>query len=265
MANLEFPEFPELKEDNFIPFQSHIFLESIEKIFFSIANEQENIYSLTSVLLEKQKINDSNYFKFVSSDGHRLSIMEKEIPNDVESILLSDITLLPKRGVQELKKYCETRDNFFISFEEKQLIIKDESSIMFIRLKKGEFPNYSAILESINLDSSFLVKRLPLLDALKRINIFTEDIYHTIKVMLSTNLMVVTSQNSELGNAKDQIECSYTGEQMVLGFNCRYFIETLQVMNGEYVELFITSESNPCLIKSNEDEGFLSIIMPMQL
>ena len=77
----EFPEFPEYEEDNFLSFQGSIFLELIDKIIYSIANEQENVYSLTSVLFEKEKREGISYLKMISSDGHRLSIMEKEVDN----------------------------------------------------------------------------------------------------------------------------------------------------------------------------------------
>ncbi len=75
MANDEYPEFPFYEDDSFLKFETYIFLELIEKVIYSIANEQENIYSLTSVLFEKEKIDDKHYLKMVSSDGHRLSII----------------------------------------------------------------------------------------------------------------------------------------------------------------------------------------------
>jgi DNA polymerase-3 subunit beta len=77
--------------------------------------------------------------------------------------------------------------------------------------------------------------------------------------------MVLSSQSADLGNAKDEQAVEYRGEPLVLGFNCRYFIDTLQVMNGDTVEAYINSNNSPCLIRSEEDQGFISIIMPMQL
>ena len=83
MANAEFPVFPEYDEETFISCESYIFLELIEKVIYSIANEQENIYSLTSVLFEKESLDGINYLKMISSDGHRLSIMKKEVAADL--------------------------------------------------------------------------------------------------------------------------------------------------------------------------------------
>ncbi|NTU72828.1 DNA polymerase III subunit beta, partial [Candidatus Roizmanbacteria bacterium] len=265
MSSSEFPEFPEYQQDNFISLECHYFLDLIEKCIFSIANEQENIYSLTSVLFEKEQIDNKYYLRMVSSDGHRLSIMQKEVLCNLDKMELAGVTLIPKKGLQEWKKFCENRDSIDISFEKKQLVLRDRKAIMVIRLKHGEFPQYTAIINAVELTNCLKIKRVPFLDSLKRINIFTEDIFHTIQLKIEKNQMVLSSQNADLGNAKDELSITYDGQPLTLGFNCRYFIEALQVMDCETVEAYINSNSSPCLMKSDEDQGFISIIMPMQL
>ena len=103
------------------------------------------------------------------------------------------------------------------------------------------------------------------MESLKRINLFTDDIFHTIQLGIGNSEMILSSQNADLGNAEDKLAISYSGEPLKLGFNCRYFIETLQVMECETVEAYINSNNSPCLMKSEDDIGFTSIIMPMQL
>lgn len=265
MGSDEFPEFPDYGSVGFVSIDSFYFLELIEKCIFSIANEQENIYSLTSALLEVDKRDDKSFLRMVSSDGHRLSIITKEVLCDINHLNLNSLTLIPKKGLLEFKKFCEQRDVIEVLFEEKQMVVKDKNSVMIIRLKNGEFPNYMAIVDAIELTHCLKIKRLPFLESLKRINIFTEDVFHTIQLKISNNLMVLSSQNSELGNAKDELVVEYIGEPLTLGFNCRYFIESLQVMEGEIIEAFINTNSSPCLMKSDSDVGFISVIMPMQL
>lgn len=261
----EYPAFPEFDEDNFTSFESFIFLDLIDKVIFSVAGEQENIYSLTSVLMEKEKRDDGSYLKMISSDGHRLSIMEKDVAVDVDDFFLNDVTLIPKKGIQELRKFCENRDTIDISFEKKQMVVRDGDAVMVIRLKQGEFPQYQAIVNSVTLDNCIRINRIPFLESLKRINLFTEDIFHTIQLQIEGDTMILSSQNADLGNAKDQQKIIYSGESLTLGFNCRYFIETLQVMECETVDAYINSENSPCLMKAEDDKGFISIVMPMQL
>ena len=166
----------------------------------------------------------------VSSDGHRLSIMEKDVAVDLEDFTMNDVTLIPKKGIQEIKKFCENRDTVDISIEKKQMVVKDGDAVMVIRLKQGEFPQYNAIIQAVSLENCIEINRIPFLESLKRINLFTEDIFHTIQIKLENNTMILTSQSADLGNAKDEQTISYSGEPLTLGFNCRYFIETLQVM-----------------------------------
>lgn len=265
MASDEFPEFPEFDEESFVSFETYIFLELIEKVIYSIASEQENIYSLTSVLFEKDQREGINYLKMVSSDGHRLSIMEKDVAADLDQLKLNDVTLIPKKGIQEWKKFCENRDTIDVSFEQKQVVLRDDRAVMIIRLKHGEFPKYSAIVNAVIMEKGIKINRIPFLESLKRINLFTEDIFHTIQLKIDQEKMILSSQNADLGNAKDEQTISYDGDPLTLGFNCRYFIETLQVMDCETVEAYINSNSSPCLMKSTDDPGFISIIMPMQL
>jgi DNA polymerase-3 subunit beta len=265
MASDEFPEFPEFEEDNFVSFEAGIITDIIDKVIFSVANEEENAYSLTNVLFETEKKDNRSYIRMISSDGHRLSIMEKDVAVDVDLLNVGQGTLIPKKGVQELKKFCDNRDSVDLSFEEKQLVAKDDESVMVIRLKKGEFPQYRAIVDAVQLDRKIQIERIPFLDSLKRINIFTEDIFHTIQLEIENGKMILSSQNVDLGNAKDIQDVQYDGESLKLGFNCRYFIEALQVMECDSVDAYINSNNSPCLIKSDVDEGFLAIVMPMQL
>lgn len=265
MPSDEFPDFPEYDDESFLSFESYIFQELIEKIIYSIASEQENVYTLTSVLFEKEMIDDIWYLRMVSSDGHRLSIMSKDVATDLESMKLNPVTLIPKKGIQEWRKFCESRDNIEISFQDTQLVIRDGQATMVIRLKQGDFPQYSAIVDAVELTNCVEINRIPFLESLKRINLFTEDIFHTIQLKIESDRMVLSSQNADLGNAKDELPISYSGEPLSLGFNCRYFIETLQVMECETVEAYINTNSSPCLMRSEDDRGFISIIMPMQL
>ena len=86
-----------------------------------------------------------------------------------------------------------------------------------------------------------------------------------IKIEISENHMLLSSQNADFGSARDEFDVVYNGGKLSLGFNCRYFIETMQVMEGNTIKAYISSDESPCLIVSDDDEGFLSIVMPMKL
>ncbi len=264
MKSDEFPQFPEYDDNKLIEIESIVIGDLIDKTIFSIAQDKENMYSLTAALLQKVEDEGKQSMRLISSDGHRLSIMNKYTEN-ITDLTLNPVTLIPRRGIQEMRKFIEGTDTISIGFEEKQAILKKNNSLLVIRLMEGEFPNFENIIKVISMDNIIFINRINFLESLKRINLFTEDMFHAIKIDIKGTKMVLTSQNADFGSARDELEVEYSGEPLSLGFNCRYFIEALQVMESNVIKAAISSDESPCLITSDEDEGFLSIIMPMKL
>ena len=265
MISDEFPQFPEYNEEAMVGVDSTIIADLVDKTIFSIAQDKENMFSLTAALFQKVREDDKLFLKMISSDGHRLTIMSKEVDDSLDSLEMNPITLIPRRGVQEIRKFCDNADNFSFGIEEKQAVLKSSDSLLIIRLMEGEFPDYQSILQGLSNDNIITIDRIRFLESLKRINLFTEDLFHAIKMEITNTDMVLTSQNADFGSAKDEFTVEYEGESLSMGFNCRYFMDTLQVIDGDVVKASINSDESPCLITSDEDEGFTSVIMPMKL
>lgn len=265
MLSDEFPQFPEYNEEALVNVDSTIIADLVDKTIFSIAQDKENMFSLTAALFQKVKEEDKLFLKMISSDGHRLTIMSKEVDESLNSLEMNPITLIPRRGVQEIRKFCDNADTFSFGIEEKQAVLKSNDSLLIIRLMEGEFPDYQSILQGLSSDNTILIDRIRFLESLKRINLFTEDLFHAIKMEITDTNMVLTSQNADFGSAKDEFTVEYEGESLSMGFNCRYFMDTLQVIDGDVIKASINSDASPCLITSDDDEGFISVIMPMKL
>lgn len=261
----EFPQFPDYNEENMISMASSVMVDLVDKTIFSIAQDKENMFTLTAAMLQKVKSEEKLILKMVTSDGHRLTIMNKEVDGSLDALSLDSNTLIPRRGVQEIRKFCENRDTFAIGIEEKQAVLKSEDSLLIIRLMEGDFPDFQGLLNILSKDNSIFIDRSRFLESLKRISLFTEDLFHAIKMDVSENKIVLTSQNADYGSAKDEFVVNYSGEPLSLGFNCRYFIEALQVMEGKTITASINNQESPCMITSDDDQGFLSVIMPMKL
>ena len=261
----EFPQFPAYDESAMVKIESAIVADLVDKTIFSIAQDKENMFTLTAALLQKVQENNRSYLKMISSDGHRLTIMSREIDDTLDDLRLNPITLIPRRGVQEIRKFCENKNSFYFGIEEKQAVLKSEDSLLIIRLMEGDFPDFQSLLNVLSNENSIKIERIRFLESLKRINLFTEDLFHAIKIDINDNKIILTSQNADFGSAKDEFSIDYNGIPLSLGFNCRYFIETLQVMEGDIITASIKSQESPCMISSDEDSGFLSIIMPMKL
>lgn len=262
----EYPNFPEYSEETLTSIPCDIIRELIDKTIFSIAQERESNFTLTGILLEKEKTEEEKtIIRMVSSDGHRLSLMAKELDGESSGVMIEKNTLIPRKGVNEIKKACEGQKNFLIGSDKKQLVIKTNNSLMIVRLMNGEFPDYRSIVNVIEKNNLMEIERISFLESLKRTNLFTEETFNAIQLNVNENKLVLSSQNMDFGNAKDEMEITYTGDPLELGFNCRYFIDTLQVMRSEIIKAYVNSDQSPCLIEGDDDQGFVSIIMPMKI
>lgn len=262
----EYPNFPEYNEDFLVSLPSDLIKELIDKTIFSAAQERESNYTLTGILLEKEvKDEEKIFIRMVSSDGHRLSIMEKDLDKESGNINIEKNTLIPRKGVSEIKKVCDGQKNLSIGADKKQLVVKTKNSLMIIRLMNGEFPDYKSIVNVIEKENFIEIERNKFLESLKRTNLFTEDTFNAIQLSVEENKLILSSQNMDFGNAKDEIAINYSGTPLELGFNCRYFIDTLQVMRSDNIKAYVNSDQSPCLIQGENDQGFVSIIMPMKI
>ncbi|MCI5222736.1 MAG: DNA polymerase III subunit beta, partial [Candidatus Electrothrix sp. AR4] len=195
MITEEFPQFEQYDEKTLVKMEGEVICDLIDKTIFSIATEKENMYNLNAALLQQFTENNKTVFRMVTSDGHRLSIMSRQ--TEGKDILDFDkFILIPRRGVQQIRKFGEEWDTFEFGVEKKKIVFKSDDSILVIRLMKGEFPDFENILNFISKENNIRIKKILFLESLKRINLFTEDIFHAIKFELDDNQLVLTSQNT---------------------------------------------------------------------
>ncbi len=261
----EFPAFPLYQEENMVRMPAEIISDLIDKTIFSVAADSENQFTMAGLLLEREILDEGHFLRLVSTDGHRLTMMERKVESDLSVLNMDRIILVPRKGAQELRKLCEMEETISLGLEEKQMVIKINQGVMVIRLMNGDFPNYKMLIEAVDKSKHMVMERLPLMQSLKRVNIFTEDRFNSVHFFMEKHKLTLASQNMDIGNAKEEIVTTYEGEPMQLGFNGKYFIEALQVMESEKIKVYINSEASPCLLQGEKDRGYLSVIMPMKI
>ena len=193
----EFPQFPLYNENALVQIDSSIMADLVDKTVFSIAQDKENMFTLTAALFQKVKEDDKLYLKMISSDGHRLTIMSREVDASVEDLHVNPITLIPRRGVQEIRKFCENKNSFLFGIEEKQAVLKSDDSLLIIRLMEGDFPDFKGLLNVFSKENSINIDRIRFLESLKRINLFTEDLFHAIKIDVNDCLLYTSDAADE--------------------------------------------------------------------
>ena len=265
MSAEEYPAFSEYDENILVSMASDKIKELIDKTIFSVAQEGESQFNLTGVLMEKDITEGKNILRMVSSDGHRLSLCETTMENDLNGLKMEKVILIPRKGMQEIRKFAEGSAEIKISFEEKQAVIKTDHSVIVVRLMNGDFPDYRNILNIIKKEKYIELKRLQFMNSMKKMNIFTEDRFNAVQFQINPNKLILSSQSMDIGSAKDEIDITYNDSPLRLGFNGKYFIETMQVMSSDTIKAYINSEESPCMIQGDDDPGFFSIIMPMKI
>jgi DNA polymerase-3 subunit beta len=201
----------------------------------------------------------------VSSDGHRLTIMEKESPVNLDKTGMDTSVIIPRKGIIEIRRFCEGYENILFGVDKKQIILKSDNALIIVRLMNGDFPDYNNIIKVIDKENFVKINKNSFLESLKRTSIFTDETFNSIQLDIKKSKIILSSSNIDIGNAKDEIKVKYKGDPVSLGFNCRYLIDTLSTINGDEINAYISSDQSPCLITSDEDVGFLSIIMPMKI
>jgi DNA polymerase-3 subunit beta len=253
----EFPSFPDIEEGIITRISPDILKEMVDKTYFA-ASTDETRYNINGVFLERE----DGKIRMVATDGHRLSVIEKnteEIPSLTEGVIL------PRKGVTEFRRLLEEREgNFQLGFTKTYCIVKRDNTFIVIRLIDGEFPDYKQVVPTDN-DKTIIVNRINLLSSLKRVSILSTERVKGVKFSFSKGKLELSSSSPDLGEAKEEMDIDYKGDELVIGFNARYIIDVLEAMDTEEVKLGLKGQLDPGLLQPVDIDGYTYVAMPMRI
>ena len=258
----EYPVFVEPEGVVTVEIEGAVLSEMINKTIYSVTMEEAG-FKLSGVFNEKVALGGKIFFRMVSTDGHRLSMIDKEIKN-IEDLKIDEGVMVPKKGMLELNKLASEGGPIHLGFRENNCLAKKEDSIIIIRLLETKFPDYTAVIPQ-EPKNKIMIKKDSLLDGMRKMVILSNETYRGVKINLESDNMELVSINPDLGDARENLEVEYKDERLEMGFNSRYFIDVLQAMESDIIELGFIDNSSPCLITGNDDKGFLGLIMPMRV
>jgi DNA polymerase III subunit beta len=277
MASLDPKEFPALvstpatdgegkKQPVSVAIAGQTLREMIEKTLFA-ASPDESRPNLSGVYLEGRtapKGQKNGRLRMVASDGHRLSFIEREAVGTVSSDWPSAI--LPRKGLVEARKLLEKgEENTDLALHGSTLNVAKESTELSMRLVEGEFPDYNQVIPT-EKKHVISFSREDLLSALRRLLILTTERSRGVKIQIEKDKMEISVNTPDLGEGVEEIAVDYTGENLIVGFNGRYLIEMLSVLEEEQkISFLLKDESSPCLIQAEKDQDFSYVVMPMRI
>ncbi len=271
----EFPSLPTYQDEYFSKISTQLMREMIEKTVFAASNE-ESRYHLNGILFIQKKQGPGpsgteqggkEVLRMVATDGHRLSLIDRE-SQTIRGIEKGII--IPKKGVLEIKKIMGDRDGeeeMDIYFDQTHGFFKMGKSLMVIRLIDGEFPEYEQVIPKGN-DKKLVMNKERIYGCLRRVSTMASERVEGVKLSLKKNSVELSSYHQDFGDAKEEVEVVYEGPPLEIGFNARYLIEVLNVIDTEEVIMELKDEGNPGIIKplsSIEPSDQLCIIMPMRI
>lgn len=252
----EFPVIEDIHAQQSISLQQGALKRLLEKTQFSMAHQDVRYY-LNGLLLEIQK----GRLRGVATDGHRLALCDVNFDADTDG---SHQVIVPRKGVLELQRLLGEDGELTLSLGTNHIRVEVGSIRFTSKLIDGRFPDYQRVIPK--QDGSFiLADREDLRHSLYRTAILSNEKYRGIRLDMAMNSLRIQAHNPEQEEAEEELEVSYDGDSMEVGFNVNYLMDALGALDGEQVNVQISDPSSSCLIWDAGTEGCKYVVMPMRL
>jgi len=255
----EFPAFPSTEGATYFPIGASTLLDMIEKTVFA-ASSEESRFNLNGIYLEKIIKDKKEYFRMVATDGHRLSLIDKELKTTLEKGII-----ISRRGLTELRRVLgDGEREVNISRKDNNCIFKTEQTIVVVRLLEGEYPDYQQVIPQAN-DKQVILTRKDFIGALRRAHVIASEKGEGVRFSIREETMEIKTGGPDVGNVQEEIKVDYKGTPLEVSFNARYLLDVLNIMDTEKIKMELKEELSSGLIRPVDGEDHLYVIMPMRL
>jgi len=251
----KFPEIQLAAEEAFFEVSQKDFIEMITQTIFAVSDD-ETRYFMNGVYME----NTDGDLVMVATDGRRLSYIRKTPEKPIKEF---DGVIIPPKVLTMIRKLASGEGMFALAVTEKNIFVTFDNQKISSALIEGQFPNYQRVIPE-EQTHEVLVQREELTEALKRVSLLVEK-SRRIYITLGEGNMVLDSEESEIGVAKEELSCQYSGPEIKLALNYLYLSEPLKVIDSEQVSLQFTEANRAITLYSVPQGEYFHIVMPMQL
>jgi len=259
----DFPDIPKAEGVEFFEMDAGALKAMIEKsIAISVAGDEKRAHMI-GVNFEKIAEDPANCVRMVSTDIKRLAKMDY-VCDGAAGVSADESVIIPKKGLAEVNKFLSQDGTVEVGIQSNHFIVRKANETIIINLLDGEFPAYKDLL-NIQTGYDILFPREPLLMMLKRMTIVTSEEYKAVIFTYNNHELQVRAVNPNVGESKEKMTIDYDRDPLEIAFNPRYFIEALNFIESENVRLNIVDGERPCIVRAENSDNYLNIIMPMKI
>ena len=256
IASDKFPELQEISDDSYFELPQRDLLDMIGQTIFAISDD-ETRYFMNGVYME----NIDGKLIMVATDGRRLSYISKPVDSSVAPF---DGVIIPPKVLTLVRKLSSGEGNLSLAVTDKNVFFKFDNQKLSSNLIEGQFPNYNRVIPE-SQDYEIVVDKAEFMDALNRVSLLVEQKSRRIFMTVNENNILLHSEESEIGVAREEIPCKYEGPETSLALNYLFIVEPLRVMEDETVTIKFTDSKKAMSIVPAEEKDYVHVVAPMQL
>ena len=256
ISSEKFPSLEEAPEHEYFSLGQKDLFTMIDQTIFAISDDEAR-YFMNGVYLE----HDVEGLVMVATDGRRLSFIKRKFEQAIPSF---NPIIIPAKFLTLLKKAGTGEGEISISVNDSIIFAKFGNQVMYSSLIKGQFPNYRRVIPASQTNTC-RVSVAEMNEALKRVSLLVENKAKRVYLDIEAGGITISSEESDFGQAKEIINCEYSGESCRLAMNYSYLVSPLRVMEGDHFALCFTESNRAVTVKPDPEKDFFHIIMPMQI
>jgi len=229
----------------------------LDRTAFAMAHQDVRYY-LNGLLLELEK----NRIRAVATDGHRLALCDTEQQLELQEPLQ---IIVPRKGVQELIRLLDdTEDAASVRISGNHIRVSLNGLQFTSKLIDGKFPDYARVIPDQG-EHAVVADRESLRQSLTRVSILSNEKYRGVRLLLDKDRLRAIAHNPEQEEAEEEIEVSYAGPEMEIGFNVSYLLDALGIIRTGKVYITVKDPSSSCLLLPEDSSECKYVVMPMRL
>jgi DNA polymerase-3 subunit beta len=230
----------------------------IDATRFAISTEETRYY-LNGIYIHKA---ESGELCAVATDGHRLAMTRQALPSGAAQM---PSIILPRKAVSELRKLLDDFDgDVLVGLSETRAEFRFGVVRLTSKLIDGTFPDYTRVIPVGN-DRIMQVDVSSFSAAVDRVSTIASEKSRSVKMGLRSGVLTVSASNTDASSATEELEVSYDGPEMEIGFNARYLLDIAGQVNSDMVEFALADQGSPSLVRAPGDEASLFVLMPMRV